>query len=212
MITASEWKTAELAASPLMATGGYQLIQNLIPQETLRALFNEAQEQFAHAERQESAIRHPMPERGGQPARRLYSAPGGQILSMFYQDPNLLALLRQHTGLPLSRTGAQGSYSYYLRPRDYLSIHRDFDACDVTLIITVDEQISVESKAGMLCMYPDRSSEPISNILKSPLEGAKLVRLGVGQALVLLGGVVPHWTLPIGPNENRVSALLCYKV
>jgi len=202
--------TGFLYNSLLFSNGGYQLLNNLIPSLILVSLQNESTNQFEHAVPNKSKAELPLLERGGQPSRQLYSGSGDRALQEFYHDANLISQLQACTGLNLKPTGEQGSYSYYLHKGDYLGFHRDFHSCDVTLITTLYDQCSNKSKGGMLCLYPSRAWEPLNQILKTPLHGATLIRLKQGDSLVLLGGVVPHWVLPMQENEKRVTALLCY--
>lgn len=189
---------------------GYRVIKNLISSFVLKALQSEADNQFRYAVRNEAAAELPLPERGGQPARRLYSSNGEKILQSIYENRKLLSQMEQWTGLRLAPTGEQGSYSYYMHKGDYLSLHRDIHSCDVTLITTLKHQSLAGSKGGMLCLYPQRKHEPLNRIIKHPLSGAKLLHLAEGDSLILLGGIVPHWLLTMLVNEKRVTALLCY--
>jgi hypothetical protein len=193
-----------------MSNRGYQVLKNFIASSILEALQQEAINQLQYAVRNEGKAELPLPERGGQPSRRLYSSQGEKVLQNLYCNANILRQLEKCTGLRLIPSGEQGSYSYYLHRGDYLSLHRDIHSCDVTFITTLYDQSSHNNKGGMLCLYPERRLEPLNHILKTPLQGATLLRLQQGDSLILLGGVIPHWVLPIQKNEIRVAALLCY--
>jgi len=150
-----------------MANGGYQVLKNFISFSMLEALQHEATVQLQYAVRNEGEAVLPLPERGGQPSRRLYSGAGEKVLEKLYGDTNILRQLQKCTGLKLLPTSEQGSYSYYLHKGDYLSLHRDIHSCDVTLITTLYDQSFHNSKGGMLCMYPERRLEPLNHILKT---------------------------------------------
>jgi len=65
--------------------------------------------------------------RGGNPARRFFSATAGPVQDAFYQNSEVARLLSRVAGVSLCPAGAHGTYSYYFRAGDYLSIHRDVE-------------------------------------------------------------------------------------
>ena len=43
-----------------------------------------------------------------------------------------------------------------------------------------------------------------------PVPGRVTVRLRPGQAIVLLGGLIPHAIEPLGPGHVRITSPLCF--
>ena len=197
-----------------MRQGGYAVVSGLLPPQVLAALQREAQTQRHLA--QDVCVRGSAPineaQRGGSPARKLLSAPGAAVQQALYADPRLARTLSTLTGLPVAPTASEagGSFSYYCRPGDFLSIHRDIVSCDVALITCLQETGSIGG-AGKLCLYPTRLWEPLSELRNEPLRGATPIRLSPGHSAVVLGGVVPHCTLPVAAAQCRVVSLLCYR-
>jgi hypothetical protein len=150
--------------------------------------------------------------RKGDPDRWLDWAAGGPAMTAFYHSPHVLQTLRRLTGISWQPSGRHGSYSYYERPGQYLGLHRDVDICDLAIITCVFERRADDgSAAGMLCLYPGRTGERLSEIRRAPTRGAVYLRLDPGQSLILLGGIVPHWLVPVVVGQVRIVAPLCYR-
>jgi hypothetical protein len=200
-----------LASSELMRYGGAALAR-LADAETIAAMRLEA---LARGETAETArVLEPRDEdtRRGDPDRWLDWAPGGPALQAFYLAPHVLETLERITGLAWTPSGRQGSYSYYRRPGQYLGLHRDVDVCDLAIITCVDERLPLSAgPSGMLCLYPDRTRERLSEIRRSPDRGPVLMRLEAGSSLILLGGMIPHWLMPVAAGQVRIVAPLCYR-
>ena len=199
-----------LASSELMRYGG-AVLTRLVDAETVAALRLEAQAcgEVAVTVR----VLEPREEdtRRGDPDRWLDWAPGGPVLQALYLASHVLETLERLTGLRWMPSGQQGSYSYYRHPGQYLGLHRDVDACDLAIITCVDERLpSSPGSSGMLCLYPDRTRERLSDIRRSPNRGPVLLRLEPGSSLILLGGMIPHWLMPVAPGQVRIVAPLCY--
>ena len=115
------------------------------------------------------------------------------------------------TGLPWLPSGDQGTFSYYRRPGHYLGLHRDVDECDLAVIVCVADRYAREpGTAGTLCVYPQRTGEPLSAIRATPQLGALHIRVRPGEAAVLLGGIVPHRVIAVAEAHERVVAPLCF--
>jgi hypothetical protein len=123
----------------------------------------------------------------------------------------VLDFLRSLTTNTLAPTGPVGTYSYYVNSGDYLDIHRDIVTCDVAVITCLNDQLSNGEEEGRLCLYPERQLDPISTVRATPQEGAVKVRVGVGQTIVLYGGIVPHALLPVAEGQERIVSVLCYQ-
>jgi hypothetical protein len=196
--------------TPLMGRSGFVILSGLFAPDALVALRREANAQSAQA--LDVCVRRSDDEmiRGGNPARKFLSAPGGVVQRSFYTDPALWQAIEGVVGLPVVPTGAGGTFTYYIRQRDFLAIHRDIVTCDVALITCLDET-GVRDSGGKLCLYPQRIWELLSAVRREPMKGAVPVRLVPGDTAVLLGGVVPHCTLPVNAGQRRLVSLLCYR-
>jgi hypothetical protein len=193
---------------PFVAAGGFAVVARIPgPPQTWTALLDEALDCAGRAERQQHDIDAASDGRGGVPARRLFSSPGGPRLDALYRDPEFQAFVGRMVGVPVSASGSQGSYSYYVRPGDYLGLHRDIDECDVAVITCLCDT----GGSGTLRLYPGRAAEPLSRIRATPQEGRVEIGLRAGQTIVLMGGVVPHVTSPMDANQKRIISALCYR-
>jgi hypothetical protein len=211
MVATLESLPPRLAHSAL-ARGGGALVARLLTAESLAALQAEATACRAHAEAyrvdQDDGEEH----RGGNPDRWLDSALGGPRLRAIYGSPVIADLLARVTALSWAPSGGDGTYSYYCREGHHLGIHRDVAECDLALILCVSDRYSDDpGLAGMLCLYPGRTAEPLSAIRAHPGHGARHLRVRPGEATILLGGIVPHRVVPIGPGHARVVAPLCFR-
>lgn len=202
----------DIFSSKLMSDGGYAVFEGLVDRLSRRILLSEAMEIVPRA--MECYIPESDDEevRGGRPARRFLHGSGGEYQDAFYQAPWLLEFLRGLTSSALIPTGNLGTYSYYVRPGDYLAIHRDIHTCDVAVITCLSNGRETEGDGGSLCLYPDRLDEPLSQIRATPLDGAIKLRLEVGQSIVMYGGIVPHALLPVAKGQARIVSVLCYQV
>ena len=204
--------TEVLAASPLMAAGGWT-VGELLGARARAALAVEARRSHAAGATRAQLDASPDEDlRRGNPARRLESAPGGGTLQALYTAPVLHAWLRELTGLAWVPSGGLGTYSYYRREDDHLGIHRDVDECDLAVIACVAEAGAPTSGlAGTLSLWPDRAGERLSEIRAAPAAGRVTVRLAPGQSIVLLGGIVPHAVEPLVAGHVRIVAPLCFR-
>lgn len=202
-----------LATGELIAGGGWT-VAPLLGARARAAMAAEAVR--AHGESGHEVRLDVSPDedvRRGNPARFLESACGGSALRAFYTAPLLPAWLRRLTGLDWVRTGDQGTYSYYRHEGHFLGVHRDIDECDLALIACVSEVGAPSSGiAGSLSLWPTRTQERLSAIRADPEPGRVTLRLRPGEAVVLLGGMIPHAIEPLGAGHARVTAPLCFHV
>ena len=150
--------------------------------------------------------------RGGNPARRFLSVPGGEIQEQLYQHPDMLQRLERIVGLPVKPSGQRGTFTYYARAGDYIGIHRDVEICDLAVITCLSDGPKRLGHSGAFVCYPDRIEESNPALRKSPSSGAKVKRLEPGETVVLLGGVLPHAVLPVVDGQVRVVSVLCYSL
>jgi hypothetical protein len=198
--------------SPLMGKGGFDVFVGLLDDHDHAQMLAEAINLFTTASVNEVLTADNEDGRGGNPPRSYLVAPGGPIQDAFYHSDRLLSVLQQVTGTPLVQTGIRGTYSYYVRPGDYLALHRDIVTCDVAVITCLNEGPNVVGASGMLCLYPDRIYEPLSVIRESLEEKVVGVRLMAKQTIVLFGGIVPHMLLPVAEQQIRIISVLCYRI
>lgn len=176
-------------------------------------LLTEAQMHYSQAVACDVAISDGEEERGGVPERRFLSSSGGVVQDSFYQARWVIEFLRELTVAELVPSGERGTYSYYVRPGDFLGIHRDIVMCDVAVITCLSNgTIDDGSDGGHLCLYPERIAEPLSAIRTTPEKGALKLLLKPGQTIVMFGGIVPHALLPVTHGQQRIVSVLCYKI
>lgn len=207
----SSSRPAAAARPPRLAElGGFEILDE-IPGQTrvYPRLLREALDLAGQAERQEHERDEGSDTRGGQPARRLFSCAGGPIQTALYGSGQFLDFLADKVGMPLSPTGLQGTYSYYVRPGDHLGLHRDIDECDIAVISCLCDTGGLGS--GALQVYPKRLFEPLSRIRSTPAKDRMSMQLRPGQTIVLLGGFVPHATSPMVCGQKRIISALCYR-
>lgn len=207
-----ELMTPRIRRSWLMERGGYDVFEGLVDGPTHRLLQDEAMRLVHTAERTDTASSCDEQVRGGNPARRFFNAPGGDVLDALYGAERVNAFLQRVTEGPVCPTGRRGIYTYYARAGDYLSIHRDEPGCDVVVITSVYENPQFQEHAGVLCLYPGRIGEPIKALRATPETGALFLRLKPMQSLVMYGGIMPHQILPVAEGQFRTVAVLCFRV
>jgi hypothetical protein len=194
-----------------MQRGGYEVLPALFDRSWYDAMTSEALGAASRAE--ETWVRHSDREegRGGNPARRFLTAVGGPVQTAFYQSALMREILSSLSGLSVNPTGEAGTFTYYVRPGDFLTIHMDILTCDLAVITCLFDN-GRRDAGGKFCLYSDRIHDPLSAIRKEPARGARVFRLEARQTLVLFGGVVPHCVLPVTSDQKRVASVLCYQV
>src|SRR5215210_4168419 len=130
--------------SRLLKKGGYEVFTGLVDTTTLPLMLAEAVSLSAAAYDSNVLNSDGEEVRGGSPARRFLSSPGGDIQDAFYRADWMLSFLREVTGTAIVPTGGRGTYSYYARPGDYLALHRDIETCDLAVITCLHENLDSE--------------------------------------------------------------------
>ena len=202
---------AVILESDLMKRGGFDVFEGLIGTTTRDEMLSEALALLPEATDCEVKISDDEEVRGGTPRRRFANGRGGPLQQALNTAPWLLDFLRGLTTPALIYTGEIGTYSYYLRPGDYLEIHRDIVTCDVAVITCLYDDSSLDRDGGQLCLYPERWMDPLSMIRATPQQGAAKIRLGIGQTIVMYGGIIPHALLPLSEGQRRIVSVLCFK-
>ena len=202
---------AALHAGPLGRAGGVTVLDAVPDALTCGALMQEAQSAYAASTRQENIDGDGAEGRGGMPPRALQSAGGGGVQDALYAAPGLHALLSAHCGARIEPSGNRGSYSYYVQPGDFLDTHLDVDTCDVTLITVLHDDTDPADAAGGLAVYPGALGAPLRQVRAAPEAGVGVVKASPGQSIVILGGLVPHRVIPLGPWGQRIISALCFR-
>ena len=197
--------------STLMRQGGYGVYADLPDAAYCARLYQEAVERYPSATAQEHWDDDLEELRGGKPRRRLLTAEAGPVQDQLYAAPWLPQVLSSTSGVPIGPSGNRGSYSYYVRPGDFLDLHRDVETCDLAMITCLYETSDGNEADGALALYPGRIHEPLSAIRARPQEGAVLVKLQPGQTILMYGGVVPHLLMPVREGQMRVISVLCFQ-
>lgn len=211
--TFASWTIPQpIAASPLMKEGGFGVFEGLLSGAGRKQMLAEALSLLKRAQLCHEPVSDTEEVRGGNPARCFLSAPGEEVQQALYHAPGMLRFLAKVSGTCLVPTGERGTFTYYARAGDHLSIHRDIETCDVAVITCLYDNAHPAGQAGMLSLYPGRLFEPLSAIRGAPDRGAVRLRLLEGQTIVMFGGVMPHCVLPVSEGQIRIVSVLCYRV
>jgi hypothetical protein len=196
----------------LECRGGFDVIEGLVDPRGAELLRREALALLPGATAVDVAVSDAADWRGGAPARRFLSASGGPAQDSLYQADWLQRCLEDVVGTALAPSGPRGTYTFYIRPGDFLALHRDIDICDVAAITCLQDGPYTPPGAGSLYLYPTRAHEPLSSIRADPRPGRLEVKLEPAQTIVLLGGLVPHYLSPVAPNQARIISVLCFRI
>ena len=192
-----------LASSPLVRAGGTIAI-DLLDGSGLTALRSEVAAGWQQAKRAERAEHND--DRRGDPERSLEHVDAGPALDQLYADVGLAMALYELTGVHWQPLGPHASYSIY-NGHQHLGPHRDIEGCDVTAIVIVHD----DTPGGHpLWLWPGRASDSIEEIRRDPARGRRTVVGIPGQAVILLGSVVPHQLPELPSDHTRVVAPLCF--
>lgn len=202
---------AEILASRLMQCGGYEVFDKVLDAKWLKALRLEAVNQYPKATLSDVTRSDAEEVRGGNPARRFFSAPGAWVQDAYYRSARMLDFVRAAVGVPLTPTGAMGTYTYYRRHGDFLAVHRDIEACDVAVITCLFDNARDTDDGGLMTFYPKRLTEPLSAIRRDAEHQKVSLRLHPCQTIVMYGGIVPHAILPVSAQQVRIVSVLCYR-
>ena len=200
-----------LAEGPLGRAGGVAVFEGVPDPATCTALALEAHAAYPESSRQVLEHGDGSEGRGGMPARALHTAGAGAAQDALYGSAWLHAFLSEQCGAAIVPSGNRGSYSYYVQPGDHLGLHLDIDTCDVTLITVLHDDTDPADAAGGLAVYPGALGAPLRQVRAAPEAGMGVVKASPGQSIVILGGLVPHRVLPLGPWGQRIISALCFR-
>jgi hypothetical protein len=200
-----------LRCGPLALAGGVAVVPGLPDAATRRAMAHEALGAARGTERQLSVNAYGDDGRWDTPARALANVPGGETQERFYTAAWLRQSLSAWCGASVVPTSGRGTYSLYTRPGDHLDLHVDVVTCDVTLITVVHDSTPTDHPGGGLAVYADHVGVPLSQIRASSPPATSVIKAPVGHSIVILGGLVPHRVLPLGPSGSRVISALCFQ-
>lgn len=188
-----------------MRNGGFQVFEEGLDNHTLRRMRSEALRLLSTAA-----------EVGVSPygiSRRFLRARGSEAQHAFYHGRAIRRLLRDAIGAAVAPTAPVGSYLYYTRPGDHITIHRDDNTDhDLVVITCVADTADSSGDEGMFCVYPHRLAEKIWAIRATPEGGAVKFRLRPGQSLAIFGRWIAHAVLPVGHDQKRIVSVVCYKL
>jgi hypothetical protein len=204
-------RVASLRSGPLGSAGGVAVFDGLPDADMCAALAAEAYAVYPGSNRQDLDREDRSEGRGGIPPRAMQTASGGPVQEALYAAPWLRAFLAAQCGARIVPSANRGSYSYYVRPGDFLGTHLDVDSCDVTLITVLYDDTDPRDPAGGLAVYPHAIGMPLGRVRAAPDAGVALIKAWPGQSIVLLGGLVPHCVVPLGPEGQRVISALCFR-
>lgn len=195
----------QLAASPLGRAGGALLHDLLVP-ASLAQLNREVTDLSMSAKlSQRSAFNDVV---CGDPDRALMHIEAGPILDGLYTGADLAEWVQSVSGVPMRPLGAHTSYSVYSGDH-FLGPHRDIDGCDLTVIVVVRD----DTPGGQpLWLWPSRADEPVDRIRQNPQHSCRSIVGAPGQAVVIMGRVVPHQLPQMKPGCTRIVAPLCFTV
>ena len=210
MIGGADAALAWLVAGPLAQAGGVAVFGGVPDAVTCHALADEAHRLYPGSSRQLLREDDGAQGRGGMPSRALQTAGGAEVQDAVYAAPALHAFLSAQCGVPIAPSGNRGSYSFYVEPGDYLGLHLDVDTCDVTLITVLQDDTDPRDPGGGLGVYPGALGSRLGPVRAAGGAGMSVVKARPGESIVILGGLVPHQVLPLGPTGQRVVSALCF--
>lgn len=187
---------------------GYQELFPLTADQVF-SLRAEAAERYAQTELdQDDSVRGALPDGSFASTCRLRSAPSGPVLAGLHEDPQLKKLVQDLTGrenLQLTRRG----FTYYGRG-DFLGIHRDVQACVVTLLIGVTSNLSPLGFAPSLRGKPNHDLQQYVDE-NGPFPDPEFEHsLPRDRFLAIDGRRIPHWRTPHLDSKPGIIATLCY--
>jgi hypothetical protein len=204
----SEFPTA-IASSKIHACGGALILADLLGAMALAELEAESRVRRAESQRNELAVSDGAEGRGGNPARAMRAANGGDVQWRLFSALNLVDTVGRSCGLTLTPTGG-GTYTYYEYSGDFLALHRDNDTCDLTVLTCLHDTCG--ATRGGLLVYPQHIGVPLSQVRAAGRAAAIRVTIGCGVSAALLGGVVPHEVSGMELGQERIVSVMCYRI
>jgi hypothetical protein len=112
----------------------------------------------------------------------------------------------------LADARVEPTYSGYLyyEEGDFIGLHTDLPACELTLLVAVG------NSCPSLVVHPELVGrdggqlKTLSEASGGAPEGGLALPIVPGSAIALFGGGLPHQTRPIAPGRASIVATLCY--
>jgi len=194
-----------ITQSAIYSNCGVLMMPELPGAEAVDELEAEAFSVRLDGNRNEWAVFDGTEGRGGNPRRAFTSAPASHVQWRIFSAPALVAKVAQSCGLDVTPTGG-GTYTFYERPGDFLALHLDVPTCDLTVITCLRDTGKHE---GALVVYPQHS---LTGAREAGRCAGRPVAVRRGESAVLLGGFIPHEVTPMGPEQERIVSVMCYRV
>lgn len=193
----------DLGSSRLASSGGVVVV-DLLDNELLNSLRVEVSARW-------SLVQHSQRLAGnddvrGDPDRSLQHIEAGPTLDALYGSTMLKFVLRSITEISCWPLGTHGAYSAYTGEQ-FLGPHRDVVGCDITVIVVVHDDTA---GGHPLWVWPSRAREKLETIRANPTPGRVPVIGRPGQAIILLGSIVPHQLSPMPVGHTRIVAPFCF--
>jgi hypothetical protein len=198
--------------SELQKQGGFAVFAGLLTWEWHKSMLQEANNLFPYAQESKAILADLEEWRGGNPPRTFLSTVAGPVQQSFYHSLGLSRFLEQVTRLSVHLSGIQGTYCFYCRKGDYLSLHRDIEACDLAMITCLQDDAPSYDRGGVLCVYPNRYEEPLSQIRATLHQGCVPVHLAPNHTIIMYGGIIPHLITPTVNSQVRIVSILCFSI
>ena len=194
-----------ITRSIIFSNGGVLMMADLAGAQAVDELDGEAFSVRCDGKRNEWSVFDGTEGRGGNPRRAFTTAHASHVQWRIFSAPALVASVAQSCGLGVAPTGG-GTYTYYERPGDFLALHLDVLTCDLTVITCLRDTGKDE---GALVVYPQHS---LTRAREAGRCAGRPVAVRRGESAVLLGGFIPHEVTPMGPEQERIVSVMCYRV
>lgn len=137
------------------------------------------------------------------------SVPGGDMLTAVSRNEQLLALVREATGLP-RLIPVRSGYNYY-RPGDYMGLHRDSVKATLTITFALTEGLPPMGWAPDLA---DATGDDLAALVEQEgrfPDGFAEREVPFCQLTAFDGYNIPHWRPPVASAEHAgVLGTFCY--
>jgi hypothetical protein len=194
-------------ASGSLARNGYCLLPDIVAPGDAGAVAVEARALAMSARRVVGDYYCVNDDRSISSPRRLSTVAAGPLLLAIHRDARLLELLEHIAARRLCPS--RSSYIYYT-PGDYIGLHKDAAACQVTLITSITGALDPLVVHPSLIDVPPEELVEISRTHSAmPPGGTRVAVPKAGIFLMLRGSTIPHHR-PAALDPRTIAAL-CYR-